>query len=232
LNPLDPINAGFAGIDEVPAPWSLTGSGLIVFMRSKLEKLQADASIPADIRDSLNASLSVLMYVDYTHSNAGPYKELLYVPGTALFGTQRRLTISNIVVSSASSVMNGRKNWGIPKNLCEFETLVGPEGLQDISLAQDGFPQFQLAYTGKGFTFPITTSIVPGFMKTLSQRWEGKQFTYSPSATGRARLAKVHLLESHGSAFPELDLTEVLFAVEVTRFNMVFPVPEILDFNS
>lgn len=83
-------------------------------MRSKAEKLIADKRIPLEIRDTLKTPLSVLMFVDYTHSNAGPYKELLYIPGTAQFseklGGKRLPTISNIVVSSASSVKNGRLN--------------------------------------------------------------------------------------------------------------------------
>ncbi len=201
-------------------------------MRSKAEKLMADKRIPLDIRDSLKSSVSVLMYVDYTHSNAGPYKELLYVPGTAQFseklGNKRLLTISNIVVSSASSVKNGRINWGIPKNLCNFDVAQGPENLQEISLHQDDIPQFELAYRGKGFAFPIHTGLVPGFMKTLGQRWEGKEFMYSPSAKGKARFAKVHVMQNLGNAFPDLDLNEVLMALEITQFQMTFPVAHIV----
>ena len=200
-------------------------------MRSKAEKLMADKRIPLDIRDSLKSSVSVLMYVDYTHSNAGPYKELLYVPGTAQFseklGNKRLLTISNIVVSSASSVKNGRINWGIPKNLCNFDVAQGPENLQEISLHQDDIPQFELAYRGKGFAFPIHTGLVPGFMKTLGQRWESKEFMYSPSAKGKARFAKVHVMQNLGNAFPDLDLNEVLMALEITQFQMTFPVAHI-----
>ncbi|WP_341237181.1 hypothetical protein [uncultured Limnobacter sp.] len=219
-------------VEDVPAPWTLTGKGLIVLMRSKAEKLMADKRIPLDIRDSLKSSVSVLMYVDYTHSNAGPYKELLYVPGTAQFseklGNKRLLTISNIVVSSASSVKNGRINWGIPKNLCNFDVAQGPENLQEISLHQDDIPQFELAYRGKGFAFPIHTGLVPGFMKTLGQRWEGKEFMYSPSAKGKARFAKVHVMQNLGNAFPDLDLNEVLMALEITQFQMTFPVAHIV----
>ncbi|WP_159569944.1 hypothetical protein [Limnobacter sp. 130] len=219
-------------VEDVPAPWTLTGKGLIVLMRSKAEKLMADKRIPLDIRDSLKSSVSVLMYVDYTHSNAGPYKELLYVPGTAQFseklGNKRLLTISNIVVSSASSVKNGRINWGIPKNLCNFDVAQGPENLQEISLHQDDIPQFELAYRGKGFAFPIHTGLVPGFMKTLGQRWESKEFMYSPSAKGKARFAKVHVMQNLGNAFPDLDLNEVLMALEITQFQMTFPVAHIV----
>jgi hypothetical protein len=226
------LNTQLNNVEDVPAPWTLTGKGLIVLMRSKAEKLMADKRIPLDIRDSLKSSVSVLMYVDYTHSNAGPYKELLYVPGTAQFseklGNKRLLTISNIVVSSASSVKNGRINWGIPKNLCNFDVAQGPENLQEISLHQDDIPQFELAYRGKGFAFPIHTGLVPGFMKTLGQRWEGKEFMYSPSAKGKARFAKVHVMQNLGNAFPDLDLNEVLMALEITQFQMTFPVAHIV----
>lgn len=221
----------FAELEAVPAPWTLHGKGLIVIMRSKAEKLQADARIPPDIRNTLKTPLSVLMFVDYTHSNAGPYQELLYIPGTAQFsnklGNKRMPTISNIVVSSASSVKNGRINWGIPKNLCSFDVAQGPEGVQEISLHHNSKPQFELAYRGKGFAFPIHTSLVPGFMKTLGQRWQDKEFVYSPSAKGKARFANVHLLQNLGDAFPDIDTADVVTALEITQFEMTFPVAQV-----
>ncbi|HEX4855262.1 MAG TPA: hypothetical protein VFV28_00505 [Limnobacter sp.] len=239
MNSADSIHTGFAGagaagtgsspVEEVPAPWNLNGSGLIIIMRSRLDKLAGDARIPEKLRASLKTPLSVLMYVNYTHSNAGPYQELLYIPGTVAFTGRRLPTISNIVVSSVSSVVNGRRNWGIPKNLCSFGNHDGPEGLREISLESNGLPQFQLAYRGKGFSFPITTGLVPRFLKTLGQHWEGSEFVYSPSASGRARFASIHQLESLGDSFPDIDLKDVLFALEITRFNMVFPVPQILQ---
>lgn len=231
MNPVESIAEGatdeFAHFEDVPAPWTLHGKGLIVVMRSKAEKLRADLRIPSTIRDTLEAPLSVLMFVDYTHSNAGPYKELLYIPGTAQFTGKRRPTISNIVVSSASSVKNGRINWGIPKNLCDFDVAQGPEGLQEINLHQNDLPQFELAYTSGGLQFPIHTSLVPGFMKTLGQHWQGKEFVYSPSAKGKARFAKIHLLKSLGDAFPDLDIADVVTALEITGFEMTFPVAQI-----
>lgn len=231
LNSIDPGIDEFANLEEVPAPWTLNGKGLIVVLRSKAEKLLADTRIPLDIRDSLKAPVSVLMYVDYTHSNAGPYKELLYIPGTVQFssklGNKRLLTISNIVVSSASSVKNGRINWGIPKNLCSFDVAQGPEQLQEVSLHREGTPQFELAYQGKGFTFPIHTGLVPAFMKTLGQRWDNKEFLYSPSAKGKARFARVQVLKNMGDAFPDIDLADVVTALEITQFQMTFPVAKI-----
>ncbi|MCR2747620.1 acetoacetate decarboxylase family protein [Limnobacter parvus] len=231
LNSIDLNDDEFVGIEEVPAPWTLNGKGLIVVLRSKADKLLADQRIPLDIRDTLKTPVSVLMYVDYTHSNAGPYKELLYIPGTAQFsnklGNKRLLTISNIVVSSASSVKNGRINWGIPKNLCSFDLALGPNNTQVVSLHHEGVPQFELAYRGKGFTFPINTGLVPGFMKTLGQRWGGKEFMYSPSAKGKARFANVHVLQNLGNAFPDLEIADVLTALEITQFQMTFPLAEI-----
>lgn len=230
MGPVNSTEDEFAGIEDVPAPWTLNGHGLIVLMRSKADRLKADLRIPHTIRDQLKAPLSVLMYVNYTHSNAGPYQELLYIPGTAQFKNRRLPTISNIVVSSASSVKNGRINWGIPKQFCNFESSLGAGGSrQDIQLHQQGQAQFELAYTGKGFEFPITTGLIPGFLKTLGQHWQGQEFIYSPSARGKARFATLHTLNSLGEAFPETRLDEVKLAIEITRFEMTFPVPQILQ---
>ncbi|MCE2747011.1 MAG: hypothetical protein LW710_14055 [Burkholderiales bacterium] len=232
MNSIDSSLDELAGIEEVPAPWTLSGKGLIVVMRSKADKLLADPRIPAHIHNTLKTPLSVLMFVDYTHSHAGPYKELLYIPGTVQFseklGGKRLPTISNIVVSSASSVKNGRINWGIPKNLCSFDVAQGPDGLQEINLHHEGMPQFELAYRGKGFSFPIHTGLVPGFLKTLGQHWQGKEFMYSPSAKGKARFASVHVLQNLGDAFPDLDINDVITALEITRFQMTFPTAHIV----
>ena len=69
-------------IPELPAPWSLTGTGLIMVLKGQ----------------------RLLMVVDYQTADCGPYQELLYIPGKAVFGGQKRYTISDIYVSTISSV--------------------------------------------------------------------------------------------------------------------------------
>jgi hypothetical protein len=65
-------------------------------------------------------------------------------------------------------------------------------------------------------------------MKTLGQHWQGKEFVYSPSAKGQARFASVHVLQNLGNAFPDMNINDVVTALEITQFQMTFPVAHIV----
>lgn len=65
----------------------------------------------------------MVMVVRYKDCPAGPYDELLYVPG--LFSRKETadqyfLSNTRIYVSTDVSVANGRKEWGIPKHRADF----------------------------------------------------------------------------------------------------------------
>jgi len=62
--------------------------------------------------------------VRYKSGPAGPYDELLFVPGNLKNPTTDKkaaLSVTRIYVSSLASVVNGRRNWNIPKHLGRFE---------------------------------------------------------------------------------------------------------------
>ncbi|HEY1058531.1 MAG TPA: acetoacetate decarboxylase family protein [Limnobacter sp.] len=213
----------------IPAPWTLRGNGAIVVLKPRHSDLRHDGAIPEDIRTTLKSPLSVLMVVNYTESNAGPYQELLFIPGTCEFSGKRLGTISNIYVTTQTSVDNGRANWGIPKQLCEF-TQTQPEAGHVRTIASvDGVPFFDMQTSSIGPRLPVNTAWIPAFFKTLGQRMGGREFVYSPQAKGRSRLARVHKLQTMGHHFPHLSSADVLAAFEITDFEMVFPIPKIRD---
>lgn len=209
-------------IPELPAPWSLTGTGLIMVLKGQ----------------------RLLMVVDYQTADCGPYQELLYIPGKALFGGQKRYTISDIYVSSMSSVVNGRRNWGIPKILADFNrtengarvqvSLSAPApGLDTdyphwVAQTQTDGPFFRVDYEAYGPSVPISTAYIPALFTRLGQTTEsGETFLYKPHAQGRATVAKIHDLQvSNSQLFPEVQRKEVLMAFALSPFAMVFPVPD------
>jgi hypothetical protein len=170
--------------------------------------------------------LNLLMLVNYTQSDAGPYQELLFIPGTTLIAGKRLPTISNIFVSTEASVVNGRINWGIPKQRADFDWASSEE--TRVTVGSGGSPFFQLDFQGQGLQFPVNTSWIPGLLKTLGQTWEGKHFIFSPKAKGRARRAKITHLNVAPGLFPEISAQQVLAAFEITSFDMEFPVPHTL----
>lgn len=219
-------------IPELPAPWNLTGTGLIMVLKGQ----------------------RLLMVVDYQTADCGPYQELLYIPGKALFGGQKRYTISDIYVSTMASVVNGRRNWGIPKIQADFKRtengarvqvelsaparpgLAGGVSAEEISAShpqwvaqsQKEGPFFKVDYEIYGPSVPISTAYIPALFTRLGQTTEnGDTFLYKPHAQGRATVAKIHDLQVIDSTlFPEVQRKEVLMAFALSPFAMVFPVPE------
>jgi hypothetical protein len=116
-------------VPRCPAPWSLRGSGWIVALKLPPGAPARDAFLPPGLAGQGRGLASYLMYVDYLESGCGPYRELLFIPGAFPFGDGRRhLTISRILVSTWDSVVNGRDNWGIPKDRADFEVEQGLDG--------------------------------------------------------------------------------------------------------
>ena len=227
-NPIEVGSCGGPTVPLFPAPWKLRGNGLILLTRVPLANLIDAASIPTAVRSSLKAPLNVVMLVNYTHSDCGPYQELLFIPGTSKMGEKRYPTISNIYVSSETSVVNGRLNWGIPKYRCNFEWIRQPNGSTRISANQNGAPFFDITHESSGLSFPINTRWAPRFLKTLGQEWDGRRFIFSPIAKGQARRAKIRDLNVVPGAFPVISGEHIVAAFEITDFEMEFPVPQIL----
>lgn len=114
------------------SPWSLTGEGWIIPVYTPFSEepiplpdasyADLEKGTPADLSDRFHGGVGFVMIVRYTTGDAGPYDEIMYVPG--LFSRsgardgdkpQYDFAITRIYVSTDESVANGRRNWGIPK---------------------------------------------------------------------------------------------------------------------
>ena len=146
-------------VPRVPAPWSLRGSAWIVLLRLRRNDVARHAFLPEQLQPSLVAPLSVLMLVDYTAAPCGPYRELLFIPGTMRFPDGRRHgSISRIVVSTWESVVNGRRNWGIPKDRADFAVSAASDR-ETIVVSAAGHEFCRLDFeTARGPRLPLATS--------------------------------------------------------------------------
>ncbi|KAL2911285.1 hypothetical protein HK105_209252 [Polyrhizophydium stewartii] len=150
---------GQLDVAAAPAPWALKikrSFALPIWPTAKtLPALRQHLTSNFDRADFLEAGVGIVILVQYESSPAGPYDELLLMPGA--FAPQpgpRRTTLSasgaattpaapaaastavtvvrkgelmadrritRIYVSTEHSVRNGRRNWGIRKELADFE---------------------------------------------------------------------------------------------------------------
>lgn len=218
-----------AAITDAPAPWILHGRGYISILRFDPRQLDEDRFTPASLRGRRTVSpYALMMFVDYADSAVGPYHELLFIPGRFDFGAGRKcFSISRIFVSSMDSVINGRRNWGIPKELAQFDVCYGDSGLDHVRVSQHGRSVATLDYRRYSISMPATTALLPKKLLTLGQHHGHQTFFYTPSARGWSQPAKLVHAESNPELFPDLAAAQPLLSVYNPRFQMRFPLSQI-----
>lgn len=215
-----------------PAPWSLMGRGVIVVLKGSA-LANASLGYPDELMGGFKSAIKVMMWVDYQHAPCGPYQELLLMPGSVIVSDQRLMSISDIWVSSQRSVDDGRANWGIPKQLGDFEVVenaaVTEEGVAFKVSTVEGESLLEMACQPMGPALPMNTGWIPGKFKGMGQLLDGKEFVFSPAGKGKVRAAKVVEITKSGGVFAGLGRKDVICAFVVSGFEMEFPVPSVRE---
>lgn len=211
-------------VTDAPAPWTLRGRGYICMLRAPAGLLDQGSFLPPSLKGRRTPSpYCYLMFVDYAESPVGPYHELLFIPGAFPFEDgQRHLSISRIFVSSLDSVVNGRRNWGIPKDVAQFDVRYGSAGLDRVRVSKDGQTFAELDFASWPIPLPFTSAILPKAWTTLGQHHDGQTFIYRPSASGWVRPASLRHSRFDAALFPDLARARPLLTVRVTDFSMTF----------
>lgn len=210
-------------VPRVPAPWQLRGQGYILAIRLPAGFLDHESFTPDSIAASRRGRLAYVMFVDYQSSDAGPYHELLYIPGSFRFSAARRLSITKIYVSTWDSVVNGHENWGIPKERCDFRVSYGADGIDHVQLSLDGTIFAELKFRHRLFPIPFNGKLVPQPLRTLAQHFKGNEFTYVPTAKGHVKPASLLQARFDSALFPDISRGRIVACMKVTDFDMVFP---------
>lgn len=224
------MNAPEPRVLDAPAPWQLQGRGFISLLRCPQDLLDTHAFVPESLRGKRSASpYALMMFVDYAHSPVGPYHELLFIPGSFAFEDGRRhLSISRIFVSTMDSVVNGQRNWGIPKDVAQFDVRYGDGGVDRVTVSRNGRPFAELAYKAWPLPLPVTTSLMPGAWHTLAQHHQGRTFVYRPTSSGWMRPARLVESRFDAAEFPDLTACRALATVKLTQFDMTFPESQVI----
>lgn len=207
-------------VPTYPAPWSLRGKGYILIYQFKHDFIEKQGNVPDFLKGHYAGGFGSVMLVDYLQSDAGPYGELLFIPGKFDFKGRKLNTISKIYVSSAESVVNGRANWGIPKEKADFnfEKLNSREERIHISCGGNLVAEFIIS-TGV-LPFPVSTRLLPF---PLVQLHQGKYFYTTFSGSGTGRFAKIKELEVNSELFPDISECRPIAAIRVEPFAITFP---------
>jgi len=212
-----------------PAPWQLRASAYVFAVLMPEDVLDGAAFVPDELVPRRKNRISVAMFVDYESTNVGPYRELLVTPASFAHAEGTYPSITRIYVSSYDSVVNGRINWGIPKDRADFERENAAGGSEIVRASRDGHTFAELVLRPHGPTLPVRSWLLPAALRTLVQHWHGKSYRFTLSASGKARLASVERWSFDPQYFPDLARGRVLTGAYLPHFEMVFPVAEVRE---
>ncbi|MBN1993350.1 MAG: acetoacetate decarboxylase family protein [Anaerolineae bacterium] len=214
----------------VPAPWQLNGEGFILIYWFPKAFILENGFIPAQQIAGFSSGPSVVMLVNYHHSEAGPYQELLFIPGRFIYQKRRVFSITKIYVSTRASVVNGRKNWAIPKEQADFEWRKDELGLERIRVSRNGqcFARFVLKAVGPAC--PVSSSLIPPAWRTLGQLHHTHILFTRLRGGGKIKIAKCPEAEIEPDFFPNLDRARLGGALKVSHFSMTFPPADITPY--
>ncbi|MFA6127212.1 MAG: acetoacetate decarboxylase family protein [Bacteroidales bacterium] len=211
---------------DAPAPWVLSGRGFILMYRFPAAFVRDSCFLPDEWKESKWSGIGYVMLVDYQSSPVGSYRELLIIPGKTRFGGVKLATISKIYVDSCESMINGRINWGIPKELTDF-TWTEENRLHTIQVGSNK-PWFQLVLETGSIPFPVNTKLLPIH---LYQELDEKKFLINPSGKGTGHFTLIKYAKADSAFFPDLDQVEPLVAIYVNPFRLTFPVANVEAMN-
>ncbi|MHB8203353.1 MAG: acetoacetate decarboxylase family protein [Desulfomonilaceae bacterium] len=215
-------------VKKAPAPWNLTGNGYVILYWFKKENLKDKCFLDDSLKESYMGGRGCVMLVDYKSSDVGPYKELLFIPGKINFNGKKLYTISKIFVSTLDSVVNGRENWGIPKEHANFSWM-SDKNTEKIVIEHDGHEFFSTTMERIKFlfTFPLTTSLLPfPLVQIMNQRAYYTNF----HGKGTGSFARIKQMNTDAKIFPGIDEYKPLVVIKVENFRLTFPLARTEDY--
>ena len=213
-----------------PAPWVLEASAYVLAVRMPEDVIDHASFVPPVLAGKRRGHTAYVLYVDYRKADVGPYRELLVAPAVYDFGEDGEYpTITRIYVETYDSVVNGRRNWGIPKDRADFAVEQVAKNTDQVKVSRDGRVFADMKFSSYGLSLPVTSWVLPAGLRTLMQHWQGKTYKFTLSAKGSMKMAKLVEWRFDPQYFPDLARGKVLAAAYFPNFEMTFPVAQIRD---
>lgn len=213
------------GAQAIPPPWFLEGDGYILLYWFERAFIERYGRVPAFLRGAYLGGPGAVMLFDYRTSNVGPYRELLFIPGRFRWQGRTVTCITSIYVSTEASVVSGRANWGIPKELARFSREALPNG-ECFRVERDGELVLDATLKPEWLLLPVQTSLLP--LPPLVQEQSGRILETRLSRGAWGRPARLVRMEAVPALFPDVTAMRPLLGIQIRRFRLAFPDPRVL----
>src|SRR5699024_9224735 len=211
-------------VQPATPPWQLSGAGHAIVLSCSQSFAASCAAHLSSLAGRARGGPGALMFIDYSDSAVGPYRELLLCPGMFDMDGQRSAVVTHCWVSSMASAINGRRNWGLPKRVACFESLEQTDARETFRIALPDCPPLTLSFRRYGLRLPMTTSALPRAWRTLVQPWKGHCHRTCIHARGRVCSASLDACRFPPSCgFPDIAGQRRRFGMHAERFQLEFP---------
>lgn len=220
---ISPMESTTNTVCHLPAPWTLRGHAFAFLMKMPEDNLRDRCFVDPGLAGERAGRFSVFMYVNYSSSNAGAYHELMFIPARYKFNDSKAWTISKIYVSGMETLVNGRENWGIPKEMAKFDSFIDNSGIERVQVSSGNKAFAEMEFAPYGPSFPVTSSLIPPFIRTLGHHHGGKLYSVAPSLQCMARLGRVRTMKINEAYFPDISRGRIILGAYLGNFTAVFP---------
>ena len=117
--------------------------------------------------------------------------------------------------------MNGRQNWGIPKEKAAFSFQKTGNRTERITISAEDEQIADFTLRAGSVPFPVNTRLLPF---PLVQWYENKFFYTTFSGRGTGHLASLEHVSVNPARFPDISKSKPLAVIKVDPFQITFPV--------
>jgi hypothetical protein len=201
--------------------YEFKGNGYALFYRFDEEFTRLDTFLPENLKNNYCRGLGVVLYMNYTESEIGPYEELLFIPGKFCYRGKKNHFISKAYVSTEEAATFGRDNWFIPNEKATFSVKPLENHIENISIdvKEEEILSFEIK-TGK-IRFRLGTSKCLAFSLMQLNGDEPVQLNYSGTVT--ANFAKLASIKIRPAFFPDIARFTPLVVLRMKSFTLRLP---------
>lgn len=217
-------------LQRVPAPWKLRTRGFLLLYRFERDFLEQHHLIPDTLHDAYRGGLGAVILLNYQRAPVDPYVNLVFIPGQFQRGRRRYYSATQLYAGSQAGVVNGRENWGFPKQLATAAVELSDDGRTTTYAVgkPDGQPFFRASVRSGILRFPFNTFVSPVRVRLAHLHQDGHWLSMEPSAGGVVSLGTLTNLEIDSAHFPDVTTQKLLGMFELINVRLTYPIPEVV----
>lgn len=190
------------------------GSGYIFAYYFDEEFIEKDCFLSKEQKKNFKGGFGAVIYANYTNSSAGPYQELLFIPGKFAIDGDESYMVSKAYCSSATAME--QQVFG-KKELADFKIEKVDDKTETIVVTRDGKPIFRIEIQSWGFNIPMTSDMVKFPLVSVE---DGKVVKWDYNGSGTASFAKIEAIGVRPAKFPDVALFSPLVGIHFEKFNI------------